>query len=390
MAKSLTRFFILVFLIFPIYGLSAPPNKEHPLAPEISEVFVNFDRQEISVYGVDFDDPTFYLGSGVIPLEVISVQPDLVLLALPVDLLPGDYVLKVVEGVVSSAYDLTIGAVGPAGPQGEKGDAGETGPAGPSTGCSAVITNLPIVITTEGVFCFAGSLESSMESADAITIHADNVTIDLKGWTLDGPGGGPETAGIYAAPKHKNIIIKNGYIRGFFTGIFLADTPPFTVSQNHIIENIVADRNTKYAFRVEGNNCTLRNNRITEMVSSGSYPVQGMLISGFSHRILNNDIGITEASGFIAGIALSGAHNTVVEHNRIDSLISYTGDSVGVDVRESTDSVFIDNVIQHVTNGMVVNESAHLMLKDNIFLNVTTGISIYSSADIMAAGNIVF
>ena len=81
------------------------------------------------------------------------------------------------------------------------------------------IPYVPFEIIEEGAYCFTGNLETTNESA--ITISADNVTINLNGWTLDGSSSGNATSsnGIFAYQR-KNITIRNGTIRGYFYGIF--------------------------------------------------------------------------------------------------------------------------------------------------------------------------
>ena len=113
-----------------------------------------------------------------------------------------------------------------------------------TTNCTA-ITSLPYVVTTQGVYCFTGHLSTSITLGSAITINANNVTIDMNGFKLGGlaAGGGTGATGIYAIQR-KNITIRNGIIRGFRLGISLQDITPFTTSQGHVVRGIHADQNT--------------------------------------------------------------------------------------------------------------------------------------------------
>ena len=109
--------------------------------------------------------------------------------------------------------------------------------------CTA-ITSLPYIITPQGIYCLTGNLSTSMTSGNAITINTNNVTLDLNGYKLGGLGAGDSTfaTGIFAAER-KNITIKNGIVRGFFRGIFIASNPPYTNSAGHKIKGILADQN---------------------------------------------------------------------------------------------------------------------------------------------------
>jgi Collagen triple helix repeat (20 copies)/IPT/TIG domain len=68
------------------------------------------------------------------PLDVVIATENQVLVRLPANLAPGDYLLKVSRGpstVQNDVFDLTVGAVGPAGPTGPQGPEGQRGEPGP-------------------------------------------------------------------------------------------------------------------------------------------------------------------------------------------------------------------------------------------------------------------
>jgi len=115
--------------------------------------------------------------------------------------------------------------------------------------CTA-ITSLPYTITTQGIYCFAGNLSTSMAMGNAINIQANNVTLDLNGYKLGGlaAGDGTQAYGIYAYQR-KNITIKNGIVRGFYIGISLEDTSLLTTSSGHVVAGILADQNTNFWYR---------------------------------------------------------------------------------------------------------------------------------------------
>ncbi len=123
-------------------------SKKEELA--ITEVFVDFNTETISVAGSDFkSDMTITLGDasniGDISMSCTvfpDSTPDIAICDFSSTGVPpdGDYRLQLSTGKGSKdniGYDLTIGAVGPAGPQGVPGlqgiagIQGETGPVGP-------------------------------------------------------------------------------------------------------------------------------------------------------------------------------------------------------------------------------------------------------------------
>jgi hypothetical protein len=89
--------------------------------------------------------------------------------------------------------------------------------------CTA-ITSVPATITTEGIYCLKSHLTSAVPNVAAITIDADEVVIDLNGFTLGGLGRPESTAIGISVLGHMNTTIKNGTVRGFNIGIFIGNT----------------------------------------------------------------------------------------------------------------------------------------------------------------------
>ena len=79
------------------------------------------------------------------------------------------------------------------------------------------ITSLPYTISTPGSYYLGGNLTYAGDS-DGITVNADNVTLDLMGFTLAYTGTGTTYYGIYMQGR-KNVEIRNGTVRGWFTGV---------------------------------------------------------------------------------------------------------------------------------------------------------------------------
>ena len=79
------------------------------------------------------------------------------------------------------------------------------------------ITTLPFVITSPGLYYLASNLTSSSPNLYAIIVGADDVTIDLNGFCLTGPGKGSGAGnhGIVVAATHKNVEIRNGSVKDF-------------------------------------------------------------------------------------------------------------------------------------------------------------------------------
>jgi hypothetical protein len=76
------------------------------------------------------------------------------------------------------------------------------------------ITYLPYTITAPGYYYLTRNL--SCAGGDGITVDADNVTIDLMGFVLAGPGITNTGINIY---NHNNVEIRNGTVKGWYSGI---------------------------------------------------------------------------------------------------------------------------------------------------------------------------
>jgi parallel beta-helix repeat protein len=89
---------------------------------------------------------------------------------------------------------------------------------------------------------------------DAFVINADNVTLDLGGHTLTGPGMGPQTwpqpqldsVGVRTG-GHTGVRIRNGTISQFSTGIYFVDM------EKSSIEDVTSERN-RYGFYFHASN----------------------------------------------------------------------------------------------------------------------------------------
>ncbi len=84
-------------------------------------------------------------------------------------------------------------------------------------GIGTKITSLPCTITTSGLYYLGSNLTTS---GNGITVDADDVTLDLMGFRLTGPGRDASPfSGISIADNRGNAEIRNGSLNGFYTGI---------------------------------------------------------------------------------------------------------------------------------------------------------------------------
>jgi len=119
-------------------------------------------------------------------------------------------------------------------------------------------TTFPITINESGSYVLTSNL--TVTTGNAININADNVTLDLNGHGIYGPGTGTGK-GISAVNRY-NITIKNGIVRGFSFGIYLYNDADHK-GAGHRIEGIQASNNGSHGISARYStvtNCTANNN----------------------------------------------------------------------------------------------------------------------------------
>jgi hypothetical protein len=100
------------------------------------------------------------------------------------------------------------------------------------------ITSLPYIIASPG-FYFLGQNLAYSGDTNAITVNADNVTLDLMGCSLTNSGAGSLSNGIYLEGRN-NVEIRNGTVSGFNTGINESSAS----GGNHRVISVSANNNT--------------------------------------------------------------------------------------------------------------------------------------------------
>jgi hypothetical protein len=213
------------------------------------------------------------------------------------------------------------------------------------------ITSLPTTITTQGIYCLTGNLSTSQTSGNAITINANNVTIDLNAWKLGGQGAGTGTTvyGVYSTTD--NVTIKNGIVRGFIVGVYLG-------GRGAVVQDVLADSNTYVGVWVAGLGALVEHNQVVN--SGGSTTATnvyayGIAATGSSSLVSDNMIsGITATgTGYEYGIYISGANSTVRD-NVISNTILPTGGGASVGIWANQD-ISLNNTLSNFDYGIFNN-----------------------------------
>ena len=136
-----------------------------------------------------------------------------------------------------------------------------------------VAINTCQTITQSGSYVLTGNLtDTGTPSSTCILLQANDVTIDLAGFTITGPGNTGDTFGIsdgsgQAAPPLHGIHIRNGVIQGFNLGVDLK------TSTNVIVEDMRVHDSVAGIFVGQG---LVRNNVVQVTVGFGIFLGPGL------------------------------------------------------------------------------------------------------------------
>ncbi|MGH8399340.1 MAG: hypothetical protein ACRETA_14045, partial [Gammaproteobacteria bacterium] len=170
--------------------------------------------------------------------------------------------------------------------------------------CTA-ITSLPATITAQGIYCLTGKLGTAQTSGVAITINANNVTLDLNGWKVDGGAAGTSTTEIGIFSEANNVTIKNGIVRGFFAGIYLNGS-------GDVVQDVLLDTNYYLGIWTTGPGALVEHNQVVNSGYTTTGNTFGILSTGTGATISDNIVsGVTSGGGEEVGIGVNAANSTV-------------------------------------------------------------------------------
>jgi hypothetical protein len=208
----------------------------------------------------------------------------------------------------------------------------------PGTPISAADFGLSLTITVPGLYYFTEDITLASAALPAINVQADNVTIDLNGFTYTGPGVvGPTSIGIVSFVS-ANTVVRNGRVRQFSQGISLLE--------DALVENVLVEEVGTLGIRV-GSNSTVRRSHVAGV--SGVGLVSGIRSEGNGVLVedcIVRNVSCTNDSMFF-GISLGT--NSVVRGSIVDSVLaagSLTGRPRGIFV--DSGSIVTNTSVQRV------------------------------------------
>jgi hypothetical protein len=195
--------------------------------------------------------------------------------------------------------------------------------------CTGFITSLPATITTQGTWCLNADLTTAITSGAAITVAANNVTIDCNDFKLGGlaAGAGTQSYAIYANTRD-NLTIRRCNIRGFYYGTILSS------GSGHLIEDNRFDSNTGIGVMVLSDRSIIRRNLVIATGGSSSAGTSVGISSSGSVDVLDNTVNGVTASGTNAnafGISTGSNPDGSISGNRVRGVVKAgTGAAYGI------------------------------------------------------------
>ena len=159
--------------------------------------------------------------------------------------------------------------------------------------CTGTITSIPVVISSQGTWCLKGDLSTAMDSGKAISIEANNVTLDCNGFKVGGLAAGTATLTEGIVSSNLNTVIRACHVRGFRVGI-----------------------------SVGADGAVVEDNRVEANTQVGIVAMTGAVI----RRNLVLDTGGAPNS---TATAISAGGSTGVSGNRVDGTVASPGNTLG-------------------------------------------------------------
>src|SRR5690606_10699318 len=112
-------------------------------------------------------------------------------------------------------------------------------------------------VSSPGVWCLRKDLSTAITAGTAVTVSANNVTLDCNGFRIGGlaAGTGSNAHGIQASNR-QNLVVRNCTLCGFHTGILVSGGGGHVVADNRL------DGNRVYGIQVSALDSLVERNQV--------------------------------------------------------------------------------------------------------------------------------
>ncbi|HZM86926.1 MAG TPA: hypothetical protein VFF31_10410 [Blastocatellia bacterium] len=237
------------------------------------------------------------------------------------------------------------------------------------------IHSLPYIINVAGHYCVSEDLSTSISSTTgaAIEIRADNVLLDLGGFTLTYIPPDPTAVlrGIRTVGVRRSVTVRNGTIKGFIlAGVYLGSEVD---NAGNLVEDLRVQDCVGLGIGVWGKGNIVRDNHVVNTVGNAFFSGASAIGAfGSDNMVINNDlIGTTSAvsddASASTGILFNACNQCVAEKNRIVDTESPNPNSArAIHVLNGSDVLVVNNRIIKSVFGIVFGITASGLYRDNI------------------------
>ncbi|QSX76914.1 right-handed parallel beta-helix repeat-containing protein [Agrilutibacter solisilvae] len=187
------------------------------------------------------------------------------------------------------------------------------------------IGSLPATISAPGAYCLKQHLSTGIAAGAAITIAADDVTLDCNGYKIGGLNTTADTLAVgVQAVDRAQVVVRGCNVRGFHTGLALS-------GRRLLIEDNLVNGSRSTGMRLSTQQSMVRDNRIHDIGSTTAAAAYGLRqdVSG-STVITGNHISGIVSNGPSVGIWSTGALD-VIAGNRIFAMVGgVAGQAIGI------------------------------------------------------------
>ncbi|MDC0358857.1 hypothetical protein OAO01_08580 [Oligoflexia bacterium] len=201
-----------------------------------------------------------------------------------------------------------------------------------------IISSLPYGIYTPGTYILNQNHSANFAEWEAISVNADDVTIDLQGYTIQNTAGtGTRAVGVFTSNGNiKNFTITNGTLKNFHTALYLSGS--CDGANGYLIDNITADNCYAAGLMLSGTGHVVRDCSITSSTRS---------------TLIN----LGSCSGTL-GIGLAKSRGCLIQNTNIDLSDSGNGDGTVCMFfsQATTDSVILNCSFSNADAGIVFDQ----------------------------------
>ena len=220
--------------------------------------------------------------------------------------------------------------------------------------CTRHILTLPANITAPGHYCLARNLSTA--AGVAVSIQADDVTLDLRDFTISSTAPPTEITNGVFADSRRNVTVRNGTLRGFYGGVLLAGSLIAGRASNNVVEDLRVQDSGFFGIQMDGFHSLVRRCTVTD---TGGSPLTGttggnafgiLLFKGATQALDNSVLNFyPDGGGTAYGIRVGGG-NFLLAGNHVEG--GTTGPQVGIRM-DSSEAGYRDNVVWRVTTPYV-------------------------------------